>query len=81
MSVSVAMEGEARSLSTWEMNPLLSSHRSATSSWVSCRCSRSCLSFSPIFTRVPPFRKKCLDKLNIFLSRRFRKTKLFSRKH
>ena len=32
ISVSVAMEGEARFLSTWEMKPFDSSHRSAMSS-------------------------------------------------
>ena len=54
MSVSVAMEGEARFRSTWEMNPLLSSHRSASSSWVNPRCSRSWRSFSPISKPKPP---------------------------
>ena len=48
MSVSVAMEGEARLRSTWEMKPLLSSQRSASSSCVRPRWSRSCRSFSPI---------------------------------
>ena len=48
MSVNVAMEGEARFRSTWEIKPLLSSHRSARSSWVSPRWMRSRRSFSPM---------------------------------
>ena len=58
MSVSVAMEGEARSRSTCEMKPLLSSHRSAISSCVRFRCNRNRRSFSPIFTVPRSFARR-----------------------
>ena len=51
MSISVAMEGEVMSRSSWEMKPLVSSVRAASSSWVSPRRTRSRLILLPISMR------------------------------
>ena len=46
--MSVAMEGEVMSRSSWEMKPFVSSVRAASSSWVSPNRTRSRLIFPPI---------------------------------
>ena len=53
--LNVAMDGEVRSRSSWEINPLDSSLRSASSSWVSPLATRSSLIFLPISIKNPPF--------------------------
>ena len=50
MSINVAMDGEVRSRSSWEINPLDSSLRSASSSCVNPFMTLSCFILCPIST-------------------------------
>ena len=61
ISCRVAMEGEVRSLSSWEMNPFDSSVRFASSSWVSPFCTRRSLIFFPISINYGPVSRLMAD--------------------
>ena len=66
MSMSVAMDGEVKSLSSWEIYPLESSARSASSSCVSPFRMRSCFNLFPISIIEPFLRKKfSINKLRL----------------
>ena len=54
MSINVAMEGEVRSRSSWEIKPLESSTRAASSSCVRPRLTRLRFIFSPISSILSP---------------------------
>jgi hypothetical protein len=57
-------DGEVRSLSTWDINPLESSHLSASSSCVRFFATLSSFILGPIFIHSTPFLTKSLVKLN-----------------